>query len=199
MVFQSAYNVMRLKSAGKIADCVLSLHYACNYAGQDMASYAYSSYPAYLNASPILTDAYAYAVGKPFDMQAFYDSHAKFTPKKDYASAVRKRLGDVLSENIARYPLTPLLIRKAERNNRQYGRARKFLSTKYTKNSGCPKAKKRSFAVLSVNRRWMKNFLYDAELLGIEGFTDELILDTIAKVREKTGYSEEYAKYFMGL
>ena len=32
MVFQSAYNVMRLKSAGKIIDCVLSLR-APQYTG----------------------------------------------------------------------------------------------------------------------------------------------------------------------
>ena len=108
-----------------------------------------------------------------------------------------------MSENIARYPayaslnkesLSGIIVNTVRRTEVPFDKVyKKFRLPEGEKNEVL------LYCLLNLTLDEKFPFYDAAELLGIEGFTDELILDTIAKVREKTGYSEEYAKYFMGL
>lgn len=202
MVFSSNYNVIRLKSKADIKDCVCYLHFI-NPNGDNTTLYPYSSYPTYLNAHPYLTYTYSTAMGAPFNLKEFVDMHERHTPLKDYMSPNLEKLSTVLSEHTTRYgpssglskeEIAEIIANTAKRTQAPFDKIYKKLRLS-------EREKNEILLHTLVNLTLeAKYHFYDAtELLEIEGFTDELIIDTIAKIRELKGYSLQYTKHFLGL
>jgi len=203
MVFRESYTPLHLKGVKKIKDCINYLHHACENIGQSISDYAFSSYLPYLNRYYYLTNAYSLTFNKPFEAAEFVHLHSLFKSKIDYTIPPFEKLKGVLAEGIKPFgtqtamtksELGKLIADASIRTGVSFEQIYKKLKLPIEEKDD---VLLHSLLELTLQLRYP--FFDAAEILQIEDFTDQLAFDLIDQIIEKTGYSVQYTKYFLGL